>query len=296
MIIDFHTHIFPDKIAAKTIESLGAIAGVNAATDGTLNGLIDSMQKSGVDRSVIMPVCTKAEQFDSINRFAKKINDTYEGKLISFGGIHPDCENPKEKLKMIKFMDIPGIKIHPDYQKVMIDDIRFMRIIEYASELGLIILTHAGVDIGLPEPIHCPPDKMRKVLDIIKPEKMILAHLGGWKQWEEVYEYLAGENVYLDTSFTVGVSVNNKEDMTFLSEDRQNENSIPQNEAEYTEYIGQNLFLKILKKHGANKILYATDSPWSNAAIGIEYIRNLPISEEEKKQILSKNAMGLLNF
>lgn len=296
MIIDFHTHIFPDKIAGKTIESLGTLAGINAATDGTLNGLLDSMQKLGVDRSVIMPVCTKAEQFDSINRFAKKINDTYEGKLISFGGIHPDCENPKEKLKMIKSMDIPGIKIHPDYQKVMIDDIRFMRIIEYASELGLIILTHAGVDIGLPESVHCPPDKMRKVLDIIKPEKMILAHLGGWKQWEEVYEYLTGENVYLDTSFTVGVSVNNKEDMTFLSEDRQNENSIPQNEAKYTEYIGQNLFLKILKKHGANKILYATDSPWSNAAIGIEYIRNLPISEEEKKQILSKNAMGLLNF
>lgn len=44
MVIDFHTHIFPDKIAAKTIESLGAVAGVNAATDGTLNGLLDSMQ------------------------------------------------------------------------------------------------------------------------------------------------------------------------------------------------------------------------------------------------------------
>ena len=32
---------------------------------------------------------------------------------------------------------------------MMIDDIRFMRIMEYASELGLIILTHAGIDIGL---------------------------------------------------------------------------------------------------------------------------------------------------
>ena len=123
MVIDFHTHIFPDKIAAKTIESLGAVAGVNAATDGTLNGLLDSMQKSGVNQSVIMPVCTKAEQFDSVNTFAKKINDTYEGKLISFGGIHPDCENPKKKLKYIKSLGIPGIKIHPDYQRVMIDDV-----------------------------------------------------------------------------------------------------------------------------------------------------------------------------
>ena len=156
MVIDFHTHIFPDKIAARTIESLGAIAGVRAATDGTLNGLLASMEKSGIEKSVIMPVCTKPEQFENINHFAKKINETYDGKLISFGGIHPDCENPKEKLKYMKSLGIQGIKIHPDYQRVMIDDIRFMRIIEHASELGLMILTHSGIDIGLPEPVHCP--------------------------------------------------------------------------------------------------------------------------------------------
>ena len=183
---------------------------------------------------------------------------------MSFGGIHPDCENYKEKLDYIKSLGLPGIKIHPDYQKVMIDDIRFMRIIEYASELGLIILTHAGIDIGLREPMHCPPDKMRKVLDAIKPEKMVLAHLGGWKQWDMVYEYLAGENVYLDTAFTF-------------------------------DYIEQEMFLKILKKHGLDKILFATDSPWSSAAMGIEYIRNLPVNEEIKIQILGGNALELLH-
>ena len=273
MIIDFHTHIFPDKIAAKTIESLGTLAGVQAATDGTLNGLLNSMDKSKVDMPVIMPVCTKPEQFDSINVFAKKVNDTYPGKLLSFGGIHPDCENYKEKLDYIKSLGLPGIKIHPDYQKVMIDDIRFMRIIEYASELGLIILAHAGIDIGLPEPVHCPPDKMRKVLDIIKPEKVVLAHYGGWKQWDAVYKYLAGENVYLDTAFLFGVK------NTF---------------SDVLNYIEQDMFLKILEKHDTTKILFATDSPWSDAKAGIEYIRNLSVSEKVKTQILGGNAMDLL--
>lgn len=273
MIIDFHTHIFPDKIAAKTIESLGTLAGVQAATDGTLNGLLNSMDKSKVDMSVIMPVCTKPEQFDSINVFAKKVNDTYSGKLLSFGGIHPDCENYKEKLDYIKSLGLPGIKIHPDYQKVMIDDIRFMRIIEYASELGLIILAHAGIDIGLPEPVHCPPDKMRKVLNIIKPEKMVLAHYGGWKQWDMVYEYLAGENVYLDTAFLFGVK-----------------NSF----SDVLNYMNQDMFLKIMEKHDSSKILFATDSPWSDAKAGIEYIRNLSVSEKVKTQILGGNAMDLL--
>ena len=182
MVIDFHTHIFPDAIAGKTIAALEARSGIRAATDGTLTGLINSMERSGVDVSVIQPVVTKPSQFDSINAFAKSINEKYAGKLVSFGGIHPDCEDYRGKLRTIKEMGLPGIKIHPDYQGVMIDDVRYMNIIEYANELGLIIMTHAGIDIGLPEPVHCPPDRMRKVLDKIRPEKMVLAHYGGWRQ------------------------------------------------------------------------------------------------------------------
>lgn len=294
MIIDFHTHIFPDKIAEKTIQSLSSIAGVKAATDGTLKGLLTSMEKYDVKASVIMPVCTKPEQFDRINAFAKQVNDTYGGKVISFGGIHPDCDNYKEKLNYIKTLGICGIKIHPDYQKVMIDDVRFLRIIEYASELGLIILTHAGIDIGYPSPVHCPPDRMRKVLDKIKPEKMVLAHYGGWKQWEEVYEYLAGENVYLDTAFLFGVQkmagsvkTDQKEKVKKL-ENHQNESH------NLVNYIEQETFLKILKKHDFNKILFATDSPWSDVKAGMEYIRNLPVSEAVKNNILGKNAAKLL--
>ena len=265
MVIDFHTHIFPDTIAAKTISSLGSLAGVKAATDGTLKGLLASMENTGVDMSVIMPVATKPAQFEHINSFAQSVNEQYRGKLLSFGGIHPDCEDYKGKLRQIKEMGLPGIKLHPDYQGVMIDDIRYMNIIEYASELDLIILTHAGIDIGMPEPVHCPPDRMRKVLDQIKPAKMVLAHYGGWKQWEEVYEYLAGENVYFDTAFTF-------------------------------DYISQEMFLKILKKHDPKKILFATDSPWSDAAKGIQAMKNLPVAEAVIEDILSGNAKRLLGL
>ena len=77
MIIDFHTHIFPDKIAARSIEALSKVSGVKAATDGTLNGLLVSMERSGVDLSVILPVVTKPSQFESINTFAAKVNEKY---------------------------------------------------------------------------------------------------------------------------------------------------------------------------------------------------------------------------
>lgn len=265
MVIDFHTHIFPDAIAARSVAHLEQVGGISAATDGTLNGLLASMDRSGVDLSVILPVVTKPSQFDSINKFAAKVNETYAGRLISFGGIHPDCADYKEKLDTIKSMGLPGIKIHPDYQGVMIDDVRYMNIIEYANELGLIIITHAGVDIGLPDPVHCPPQKARRVLDTIKPEKFVLAHYGGWKQWAEVYDCLAGENVWFDTSFTM-------------------------------EYIEQEMFIKIFEKHDPKKILFATDSPWSDAARTIEAIKKLPLSPEAIEDVLSGNAKQLLGI
>ena len=265
MIIDFHTHIFPDKIAARSIEALSKVSGVTAVTDGTLNGLLTSMERKHVDISVIMPVVTKPTQFESVNTFAAQVNKEYAGKLLSFGGIHPDSEDYKAELDRIKQLGLPGIKLHPDYQGVMIDDARYMRIIEYADALGLVILIHAGIDIGLPEPVHCPPDKARKVLDLLKPGKLVLAHMGGWKQWEEVYEYLAGEHVYLDTAFCF-------------------------------DYMTKETFLKLCEKHGTDKILFATDSPWSDACRDMEVINGLPLSVVEKEAIFSGNAKRLLNM
>ncbi len=265
MIIDFHTHIFPEKIVARTIESLEQRAGIKASTNGTLEGLLDSMDKAGIDMSVVLPVVTKPSQFKTVNEYAKSVNDNYGNRLISFGGIHPDSEDYKKELDDIKALGLPGIKLHPDYQGVMIDDSRYMDIIEYADSLDLIILTHAGVDIGLPEPVHCTPDRMRRVIDDIKPKKMVVAHYGGYDCWEQVYECLAGENVYFDTAFTL-------------------------------DYIEEDIFYKILDKHDPKKILFASDSPWSDVRRGVELLKRMPIKEDIMQDILSGNAKRLLGI
>ena len=288
MIIDFHTHVFPEMMANKTIEALEEQAGVKAAEDGTIKGLLNGMEKAGIDISVVMPVVTRPQQFDTVNTFARQINDTYQGKVISFGGIHPDSEDYRKKLNDIKALGIAGIKIHPDYQKVMIDDIRYMRIIEYACEIGLLVLTHAGIDIGYPQEVYCPPDKMRKVLDCVQPKNMILGHYGGWMQWDEVYEYLAGEEVYLDTAFLFGVR--KKTVSTPMGTKKQEEKA----DAEVSNYIEEESFLKILNKHGADKVLFATDAPWSDASAGIRWINRLPVEQKIKEQILGGNAEKLL--
>ena len=76
MVIDFHTHTFPDKIAPQTIAALAEKSGSTPYRNGTLSSLLESMRKNGVDYSVILPVATKPSQVPSINRLAAQLNGT----------------------------------------------------------------------------------------------------------------------------------------------------------------------------------------------------------------------------
>lgn len=268
MIIDFHTHVFPEAIAPKTILSLENRAGIKAKTDGTLEGLRKSMKKDGVDYSVVLPVVTKPSQFDSVNQYASTINNT-DG-ILSFGGIHPENDNIADKLSYIKELGLRGIKLHPDYQGFYIDDERYIKILTECVRLGLICVIHAGLDIGIPTPIHCPPDRsyimLKKVLQNCNTDsKIVLAHIGGHLQWRLVEELLVGENVYFDLAYSIW-------------------------------HIDRDDLLCIIKNHGSERILFATDSPWSGQKESADYIKNLPLSDLEIDNILYKNAFRLLEL
>ena len=279
-IIDFHTHAFPDKIAGKTIEMLSKKGGIPAHTDGTAEHLRTVLNAAGIYLGVVLPVVTRPEQFESVTRFAEQINgerfrngireDGESRKnagteLLSFGGIHPDTPDYRRELKLLAEAGFLGVKLHPDYQGVDFDDIRFLRIIEYASELGLIVITHAGVDIGFPDTIRCTPKRALKVIREVKPEKLVLAHCGGWGLWDEVSETLAGEPVYMDTAYSMG-------------------------------HISEEQFLKLCRTHGAEKILFATDCPWGNPKKDLENFLSIPLTEREQELILHENAERLLKL
>ena len=58
MIIDFHTHTYPDRIAAKTVGFLESRSGTRAQSEGTLDGLEKDMRNRHVDVSLVIPVAT----------------------------------------------------------------------------------------------------------------------------------------------------------------------------------------------------------------------------------------------
>ena len=269
MLIDFHTHIFPEKIAKRTIDTLGKMGGISPFFDGTEGGLISSMERAGIDVSVALPVLTSPSQFDSVLRFAEEINLKYsssERRIISFAGIHPMCEDIEEKMRYIKSRGFLGVKIHPDYQGTYIDDEGYVKILSCAREYDLIVVTHAGYDVGFPdEPIKCTPDRVLNLISKVPYNKLVLAHCGGNELFEEVYEKLAGQDLYIDTSYIL-------------------------------RFIDPKMFCKILEKHGEDKVLFASDSPWSDAGFDIEILKSFGLSTTTMKKIFCENARALLQI
>lgn len=269
MIIDFHTHIFPEKIADRAIAGLRANSNSTPYSDGKDSGLINALTKAKADIAVVLPVLTKPTQFDSVLNFALEINEKYKNadkKIISFAGMHPDCEDIENKLKTVKESGLKGVKIHPDFQNTFIDDPKYVRILEICKDLDLIVVTHSGVDDGYKGcPVRCTPERVLKVIKKVKHDKFVLAHYGAHREWEDVLDILAGENVYFDTAFTFND-------------------------------IDENLFKKILEKHGEDKILFATDSPWRDIKEDVDIFNSYNLSAEIKSKILYKNAIKLLEL
>ena len=66
-------------------------------------------------------------------------------------------------------------------------------------------------------------------------------------------------------------------------------------EAPYLSYnLTEKDFVRIARKHGTDKILFATDSPWESQESYIQRIQSLPLDEAEKTRIFSENAKELL--
>ncbi len=262
MLIDFHTHCFPEKIAERALQRLSfASGGMKPYTDGTVSGLKDLMKESGVDKAVVLNIATNATQQKNVNDFAAAIN---RDNIISFGSVFPFSEDCLEELERIKALGLKGVKLHPDYQGFSVDDERLIPLYKKISQLGLITVFHAGFDYGFPPPYGATPDKMEKALKHFD-SPVIAAHWGGLDCGEGVLKHLCGKEIYFDTSFGCGC--------------------MPKFYAE-----------QILEKHTADKILFGTDCPWHTASMELSMLKALELSEDDFQKTTHKNAKRLLNI
>ncbi len=191
--------------------------------------------------------------------------------------MHPDYPNYKDELKRLKDNGIKGIKIHPDYQGVAIDDDRYINIIEEAFKNDLIVITHAGIDYGFPDDVKASVPRVLNCLSKLKGKgKFVLAHLGETYNWNEVIDKLAGKDIYFDTAFSFGDLWHKGVVKPLIDEDT---------------------FLRFISKHGSDKILFATDSPWMSPKESLRVLNSFTkLAVEDKENILYKNALKLLSL
>lgn len=259
-VIDVHTHVFPEDVAERAVGSLVAKAGLKPHYDGTVEGLLGAMDRSGVDVSVLCPVATRASQVESINTWTASVAGP---RLVPFGSIHPDYADPQSEIERIASLGMKGIKLHPEFQDFDPLDPRMHVVYEWCAKHGLVVLFHAGQDPNY-ETVRGVPETFRQVLADHPELKVILAHLGGYRVWDEVAQHLLGERVYLDTAYTFELS---KEDLA-----------------------------AIVRGHGCDRVLFGSDGPWTDAGAEVETLRNIGLGAEDLEAVLWRNAAELIGI
>jgi len=259
-IIDFHTHAFPDGVAARAIPALEQTGNVTAYTDGTSRGLLASMDRAGIEKSVICSIATRVEQFQPILDWSNQVRSS---RLIPLPSIHPEDPDLADHVKTVKEQGFAGIKMHPYYQDFFLAENRLDGLYRSVIEHGLLLVVHSGFDIAYPRIRRTDPEQVIRVLNKFPELRLITTHLGGWDDWDEVERLLIGRPVYMEISFA----------LDFLSS-RQARN--------------------LIQAHPADFILFGSDSPWVDQAQYLQKLQDLVLNKELYEKIVRKNAEGLL--
>ncbi len=257
-IFDTHTHVFPDKIAAATLEALSRRSGnLPCFTEGTAGSIAEHARKAGYSGWMNCPVVTRPGQAEKVNLWAAAHNCW---PALSLGGLHPLDSSPEDILKRIAELGLHGVKFHPEYQEFRLLDSGMERIWTACEELGLPVLIHAGEDVGFRPPFHSCPADFAELARRHEGLVIVAAHTGGWNCWDDVERHLVGSRVYMDSSLS----------MPFMKDRSQ--------------------FLRIARAHGTDRILFGTDSPWQDLDEAVSDMLSCGLGPDELEAVFWGNA------
>ncbi len=261
-VFDAHTHAFPDFLARDAVRNLVGGAqwwDVRAYEDGTVLGLLQAMQRAGIERALLYSIATRPAQVANITNWSAQVAAQHPA-LVPFASIHPDFPQPEQEIERIVSLGLRGLKCHPQYMNCAADDPRLVRIARCAASYGLAMTMHAGYDPAFPRSDIGSPLRIRRLHDAVPGLRLLACHLGGWQQWEQVLECLVGQDVYLDTSYSLGP-------------------------------CPQPVLEAMLARHAPQRLLYGSDSPWADCAQELTKFRALGLSDDSQRLALWDNVL-----
>lgn len=258
-IVDIHAHIYPEKIAAKAVSAVGQFYGVEASMAG--KGSSDDLlthREAGVSRFVVHSVATTAHSVTTINNFIASQREEHP-EFIGFGTMHPDFEYMEAEVDRAIKLGLRGFKLHPDTQKVNMDDPRLMNFYEIiAGRMPLIV--HTGdyrYDFSSPK-------RLRSIMQTF-PELIVdAAHLGGWSTYDIGYDILHEEELDFDRLFVDTSSA--------------------------FSWIGRRHMRELIRMWGPERVMFGSDYPMWDPTHELNELMNCELTDDELELVLWKNA------
>ncbi len=263
MLIDCHTHLFPESLAERAVAHLERVYDVKAVGHATREGLRKELRAAGIAAAIALTVAERPSQVEAANDWTLGLRG--EEDFIPFGTLHPDHPDWRGEVRRLKEGGILGVKLQPNFQDFFPDERRLYPIYEALEGEGLILLIHCGDEIKPIPNVLSTPSRIGRVKRDHPGLKLVVPHLGGYKMWDEAEEHLLGQDLYLDTSYVL--------------------DKMPPERA-----------ISIIRRHGPERVLFGSDYPFARPSDSLVDLTSLGLTPQEEEAILGQNARRLLGL
>ena len=262
MVIDIHAHVYPQKIAVRAAQSIGAFYGVPMRHDGSVDTLLARMREGGIDRALIHSVALSPVRAATINNFIAQSVNEHPQQLIGFATLHPDMSlnEAGDELKRALSLGLRGVKLHNDMQQIALDDPRMDTIYDVCQDTCPLLL-----HMGDSRYHYDNPSQVPAILRRFPRLRLLCAHMGGYTEWDAARQYLQHENVLVDCSSSYFV-------------------------------LGDAGLLDGIRFFGADRVLFGSDFPMWDPGEELRAVRGLSLSEDELEKVLHRNAEQFLGL
>jgi len=261
-VIDIHTHAFPDAIAKRAMAKLMQAGGIPSYGDGTITGLLASMDAAGSQTAVVCPIATRPDQADGILKWCSLIRSP---RIVPMPSVHPDDPAAAQRIRQFAAEGFAGVKMHPQYQGFAADDAKMDPLYEALAETKLLLVSHCGLDLAYPPEDDCAsPVRFARVIERFPALRLLCTHMGGWRSWDLVEKHLIGKDILLETSFSL-------------------------------DELGKERAVAMIRRHGVDRVLFGSDWPWKNQRDAISMVQALGLTPAETDAVLAANSARILS-
>ena len=252
-VVDAHVHVYPEKIALRAAESVGDFYQCPMFKEGSVPAMLAAVEGTPITNHIIYSVATKPSNVESINDFIAAECEKHPN-FVGFMAMHQDYPNLEAEIERAIGLGLRGMKLHPDTQKVNMDDDRLMRIYEI-------------IEGRMPLVVHCGdyrsdfshPRRMKRILHEFPNLVVDAAHFGGWSVFDLAVEYLENENCFLDMSSS-------------------------------QKFLGRRRTRELCEIYGADRILFGSDFPMWDPAQEFKMFESLDFPKADFEKMTWHNA------